>query len=107
MAGTGAGFVCLAGCPVDHRGRADPVRRCTMNRATATPQAADGATIDVPMVFGVLLGRRDAILRAARARATIWLGVCFVLAAGLARNYDAHDLTVSPANAVAANLWTL
>jgi hypothetical protein len=66
-----------------------------MNRAAATT-ATDGAAIDLQTVFGILLGQRDAILRAARARATIWLGACFVLAAGLARNYDAHDLTREP-----------
>ena len=66
-----------------------------MNRAASTT-ATDGAVIELRTVFGILLGRRDAILRAARARGTIWLGACFVLAAGLARNYDAHDLTREP-----------
>jgi hypothetical protein len=66
-----------------------------MNRAAAAIET-DGAAIDLRTVFGILQGRRESILRAARARATIWIGACFVLAAGLARNYDAHDLTREP-----------
>jgi hypothetical protein len=67
-----------------------------MNRAATTMEATDGAAIDLQTVFGVLVGHREAILRAARARGTIALGAIFVLAAGLARNYDAHDLTREP-----------
>lgn len=67
-----------------------------MNRAATTMETTEGAAIDLQTVFGVLVGRREAILRAARARGTIALGALFVLAAGLARNYDAHDLMREP-----------
>jgi len=43
-----------------------------------------------------LLGDRDAILQLARSRHTLWIGAIFVLAAGLAREYDQEDLLRSP-----------
>jgi hypothetical protein len=39
-------------------------------------------------IFQLLLGRRDALLTAARCRHSWWVGVLLVLSAGLARNYD-------------------
>jgi hypothetical protein len=47
-------------------------------------------------VLRYLVGQRDAILRVATTRQAIWLGVLFVLAAGLAREYDAKDLSREP-----------
>ncbi|HSI35692.1 MAG: hypothetical protein ACAI43_20915 [Phycisphaerae bacterium] len=47
-------------------------------------------------VLGVLVGRRDSILAAYHSPATLWLGLAFVLVAGLARDYDAADLSRDP-----------
>lgn len=43
-----------------------------------------------------LLGSREAILRVARSRQSLWLGLLFVLAAGFAREYDGEDLLAEP-----------
>jgi len=43
-----------------------------------------------------LLGDRQAILAAAGTRGLLWLGLSFVLSAGLAREYDAEDLLHEP-----------
>jgi hypothetical protein len=66
-----------------------------MSKVAAADEREDCA-VDAGTVVGVLLGRRAAILRAARARNTIVLGAVFVLAAGLARDYDGADLTREP-----------
>ncbi len=41
-------------------------------------------------------GDRESILKLARSRHTLWVGAIFVLAAGLAREYDQEDLLRSP-----------
>ena len=43
-----------------------------------------------------LIGDREAILRLAAWRGTLWLGAILVLAAGLAREYDQEDLLGAP-----------
>src|SRR5688572_21713035 len=43
-----------------------------------------------------LVGDRGAILRLAGDRATLWVGLLFVFAAGLARDYDGADLMREP-----------
>ena len=43
-----------------------------------------------------LLGRRPAILEIARCREAVWLGLAFVLLAGIARDYDGEDLLAQP-----------
>ena len=43
-----------------------------------------------------LVGDREAILRLAGCRRTLWLGAVLVLAAGLAREYDQEDLLRAP-----------
>jgi hypothetical protein len=43
-----------------------------------------------------LLGDRQAILAVAANRATLWLGLLFVLSAALARDYDGEDLLHEP-----------
>lgn len=43
-----------------------------------------------------LFGSREAILRVARSRQALWLGLAFVLSAGFAREYDGADLWHEP-----------
>jgi hypothetical protein len=43
-----------------------------------------------------LFGQRQAILDAASTKGLLWLGLLFVLSAGLAREYDAEDLLHEP-----------
>lgn len=43
-----------------------------------------------------LCGNRDAIVRIANCRAAVWIGLIFVLSAGLAREYDGADLSHEP-----------
>ena len=43
-----------------------------------------------------LLGNRDAIVRIAHCRQAVWIGLIFVLSAGLAREYDGADLVHEP-----------
>lgn len=43
-----------------------------------------------------LIGRRTAILKAASNRSAVWVGLVFVLSAGLAREYDGEDLLHEP-----------
>jgi hypothetical protein len=43
-----------------------------------------------------LIGRRQAILDIAASKQAIWLGLLFVLSAGLAREYDGEDLLHEP-----------
>jgi hypothetical protein len=43
-----------------------------------------------------LIGDREAILTVARDRSALWLGLVFVLSAGLAREYDGQDLLREP-----------
>ncbi len=52
--------------------------------------------LKVAALFGFLVGRRESILAAARDRATIWVGLLFVIAAGFAREYDGEDLRREP-----------
>ena len=47
-----------------------------------------------------LVGNREAILAFASSRQTLWLGLLFVLSAGLAREYDAADLLYEPWHAL-------
>ena len=47
-------------------------------------------------ILGFLVGRRQAILDIAASRHAIWLGLLFVLSAGLAREYDGEDLLREP-----------
>jgi hypothetical protein len=48
-----------------------------------------------------LLGNRDAIVRIAHCRQALWIGLIFVLSAGLAREYDGADLVHEPWMAIA------
>lgn len=43
-----------------------------------------------------LIGRRQAIVEIARCREAVWLGLAFVLLAGVARDYDGEDLLARP-----------
>jgi hypothetical protein len=43
-----------------------------------------------------LIGNREAILRIAHCRQALWIGLIFVLSAGLAREYDGADLVHEP-----------
>jgi hypothetical protein len=45
---------------------------------------------------GFLLGRRNAIQKVAETRSAVWLGLLFVISAGLAREYDGEDLLHEP-----------
>src|SRR5688572_7328691 len=47
-----------------------------------------------------LVGDRESILRIARDRAAIWIGLLFVLSAGFAREYDGEDLLREPWHAL-------
>lgn len=51
---------------------------------------------DVRTWLKFLTGDREAILRIARDRAAIWIGLLFVLSAGFAREYDGEDLLREP-----------
>ena len=72
----------------------------TNTEASAQPRAADtreqSPRLTVAHLFGFLLGRRDAILAAARSRSTFVVGLLFVFAAALAREYDGEDLRREP-----------
>ena len=50
----------------------------------------DGLT--TARLLGVLLGRREDILIAARDRGAVWVGLILVFAAAFAREYDSADL---------------
>lgn len=43
-----------------------------------------------------LIGNREAILRAASCPSALWVGLLFVFAAGIAREYDGEDLLHEP-----------
>jgi hypothetical protein len=66
----------------------------------AKPQAdgepAASGRFSVAHLFGFLIGRRESILVAARDRATPLVGLLFVCAAALAREYDGEDLRRQP-----------
>jgi len=65
--------------------------------------------VTVSTLVKYLLGNRDAILRIANCRGAVWVGLIFVLSAGLAREYDGADLVHDPVIAlvpVAASLAT-
>ncbi len=51
---------------------------------------------DVRTWLKFLTGDRDSILRIARDRGAIWIGLIFVLSAGFAREYDGEDLLHEP-----------
>lgn len=51
---------------------------------------------DVRTWLKFLTGDREAILRIARDRGAIWIGLLFVLSAGFAREYDGEDLLREP-----------
>jgi hypothetical protein len=48
--------------------------------------------VNLLALLGFLIGDRTAIHTVARCRGALWVGAVFVLAAGLARNYDSRDL---------------
>ncbi|MDA7979519.1 MAG: hypothetical protein MPJ50_12205 [Pirellulales bacterium] len=52
--------------------------------------------MQISTLISFLFGNRQAILTAANARGTFWLGLLFVTSAGFAREYDAEDLTREP-----------
>ena len=62
------------------------------------PDSGDAPSprLSVAHLFGFLIGRRDSILIAARDRATPLVGLLFVFAAALAREYDGEDLRREP-----------
>jgi hypothetical protein len=65
--------------------------------------------VTVSTLMKYLLGDREAILRIANCRGALWIGLIFVLSAGLAREYDGADLVHDPWIAsvpVAASLAT-
>jgi hypothetical protein len=72
----------------------------TETETRAKPQAAHSdeapPRLTVANLFGFLLGRRDAILAAARDPATMIVGFLFVCAAAVAREYDGEDLRREP-----------
>jgi hypothetical protein len=52
--------------------------------------------MSIRTLFKYLIGDRTAILTVANSPQAIWLGAIFVVSAGLAREYDAKDLTHEP-----------
>jgi hypothetical protein len=52
--------------------------------------------MNVATLVRYLVGRRDAIQEVAASRNAIWVGLVFVLSAGLAREYDGADLLHEP-----------
>lgn len=50
----------------------------------------------ITTLIAYLFGSRRAILQIAACRQAVWLGLLFVLSAGLAREYDGHDLLHEP-----------
>lgn len=53
-------------------------------------------TLRIADLWAYMLGSRTSIERFGRWRGTIWLGLLFVLSAGLAREYDREDLLHEP-----------
>lgn len=64
--------------------------------AAASGESAFAPAIGVGTLLRFLLGRPDAILQIARSRSAIWVGLAFVVSAGLAREYDHEDLLREP-----------
>lgn len=56
--------------------------------------------MNVRTICWFLLGRRAAIERMAACPRAVWVGLLFVLSAGLAREYDGEDLLAEPYHAV-------
>jgi hypothetical protein len=52
--------------------------------------------MNVSTLFKFLIGNRQAILDIAASRTSVYVGLLFVLAAGLAREYDGEDLRSEP-----------
>src|SRR6478609_360522 len=53
-------------------------------------------TMGIGTLFRYLIGDREAILAIAGSRHSLWVGLLFVLSAGLAREYDGEDLLHEP-----------
>jgi hypothetical protein len=64
--------------------------------ATASDAARTEAPVSAFTLPLYLLGNRLAIVRLAESRAALWVGLLFVLSAGLAREYDGADLLHQP-----------
>ncbi len=64
---------------------------------TAAPTATSTTAPLTPIsLLQFLIGNRRAILQVAQSRSALWLGLLFVLSAGLAREYDGADLLHEP-----------
>src|SRR5688572_18445448 len=67
-----------------------------MTASLEHPPAVAVRQIGVATLLRFFIGDREAILRLAQSRHTLWLGAIFVLAAGLAREYDQEYLLHAP-----------
>ena len=61
-----------------------------------TPPETECENVSLKTLVQYLFGYRSAILDLATNRATVWLGLIFVITAGLAREYDRENLAQEP-----------
>ena len=62
----------------------------------ASPHPTDTDPIRVGTLARFLIGERNAILKVAHSEPALWLGLAFVICAGLFREYDQEDLLHEP-----------
>ena len=71
----------------------------TLEEALSAP-AVPLSPPDLGTLVGFLCGQREAILSVASSRPALWLGLAWVLLAGLFREYDQENLLVEPWHAL-------